>query len=160
VLQSAPPTGGAVTGYITGGKTLVIRGMDDMTKDTVSGRGCHPGTLADQFATCMKRMERMLPQSMVSEDASPCRHIKDRLLWCIAENRCPDEVDFVRLFCGKGAPVLQTDTQMQNHIGATKKKDPCVIHMERLETCLDGRMSGHIDDHLPRSKESIDGRET
>ena len=78
------------------------------------------GILADQYAACMKQMEKILPKGQNNADHA-CRHLRESLLWCIAEEYCPDQVDLARLYCHS----------------SRKDKKLCAMYMAQIEHCLD-----------------------
>jgi hypothetical protein len=91
-------------------------------KDSIKTKEQAIDRLADQYASCVKQMEKVLPPSHQSDHqhASPCRHLRERLLWSIAEEYCPDQVDMARLYCH-----TRQDTKQ------------CAMYMAQIEHCLD-----------------------
>ena len=82
--------------------------------------GCD--TLIDQYAACMRLMEKTLPiREESGRGASPCWHLRQHLVLCVAEHHCPSTVDMVRLYC------------YSRH----RDSKQCAIHMAEMETCLD-----------------------
>lgn len=79
--------------------------------------GCD--TLIDQYAACMRLMEKTLPIKESAHDG--CRHLRQHLVLCVAEQHCPSAVDMVRLYC------------YSRH----RDSKQCAIHMAEMETCLD-----------------------
>jgi len=77
--------------------------------------------LADQYAACVESMKK------VSMGPEGCNHIRQKLVWCVAEHACPRETEFL-MACLKNN---QRSPKTPGHA--------CLSQYTRLEVCMSSK---------------------
>lgn len=77
--------------------------------------------LADQYAACVESMRK------VSMGPEGCHHIREKLVWCVAEHVCPRETEFL-MAC------LKNNQRSHKTPGIA-----CLPQNARLEACMSSK---------------------